>query len=303
MFALKAVRRGAGAGLLLAVALATVPAHAVAQGAKSAEVVQVVGTVDGFAAPSMHLPGPTEFAVSTTNPKGIRLGLVRLKPGQELSAFLVQLRLALTKHGVEAAAAGREVEATAIMLGGAVTEPGRTATFRRTLVSGTYYLIDYLRVTDAVHALTVAGKAVARSNEPVAPDPALALADRVASIAMVETVSGPRYLAPAVVAGGQSLRVSNRTRQLAEAILIPVKPGTTRQDVQHAFEVIETGNWPPNSPFIGLPQGVPVLTAGQSELVRLSLPPGLYALTTWMVDLKTGRLQAARGMHTLLTVR
>lgn len=83
---------------------------------------------------------------------------------------------------------------------------------------------------------------------------------------------------------------------------MPVRPGTTAADVQRAFEIIDSGGWPQNSPLIGLPQGVPVLSSRRHQLAQPALAPGLYALTTWVVDLDTGRMQATNGMHTLVTV-
>lgn len=283
-----------GALLLGAATTATAQSQLVADGHNT---VRVVGSSDGFSAPSTHGPGPVTFEVSTADPQGIRLGLVRLREGHQLEEFLKHLRKALTAHGAVAAAAGRGVEETAMMLGGAVTHPGRTATFRSTLSRGTYYLIDYRRVKPTgsitAHPLTIEGPA----------DTGKTLQRPAATVTMIDTTAGPRFVAPSVLAAGTTLLFRNRTDQLAEGILVPVRPGTTAADIQHAFEIIDSGGWPQDSPLVGPPQGVPVLSSGQHQLAKLSLPPGLYALTTWVVDLDNGRMQAARGMHTLVTVR
>ncbi|GAB3951408.1 hypothetical protein GCM10029976_087760 [Kribbella albertanoniae] len=278
--------------VLLAVAGGVTPAAAAPV---STDGVHVVGTADGFSAPTETRPGWTTVSVSTTNDRGIRLGLFQLRPGHTLDQLLAGLRTALTEHGTAAAAGGRQVEASALLLGGAVAAPGRAVTFQRPLAPGTYLLVDYLRVDRSnpidVHELTVRGR-------PSGTAPRTACT----ALAMVDTADGPRYAGPTVLRSGQTVLITNRTNQLAEAIFVPVKPGTTRADVQRTFETIEAGGWPSDSPLIGLPQGAPVLSAGLAQVLTPNLAPGSYVLTTWMVDLSNGRMQAAQGMHTLLTV-
>lgn len=280
------------AAVLLAVVAGVTPAAAAPV---TAGGVRVVGTADGFTAPTETRPGWTTFSVSTTSDSGIRLGLFRLRPGHSSDEFLIGLRTALTAHGTAAAVAGRQVEASALLLGGAVAAPSRAVTFQRVLTPGTYLLVDYLRVDQSspidVHELTVRGR-------PSGPAPHAA----GATLAMVDTAAGPRYVGPTDLRSDQTLLVTNRTKQLAEAIFVPVKPGTSSADVQRTFETIEAGGWPSDSPFIGLPQGAPVLSAGLSVVVTPNLAPGRYVLTTWMVDLGNGRMQAAQGMHSLITV-
>ncbi|MFB6724278.1 hypothetical protein ACFCV3_29135 [Kribbella sp. NPDC056345] len=281
------------AAVLLAVVGGVTPAAAAKP--VGSDGVRIVGTADGFSAPTETRPGWTTFNVTTSNDDGIRLGLFQLKPGRTLDEFLVGLRTALTEHGTAAAVAGRQVEASALLLGGAVAAPGRAVTFQRPLTPGTYLLVDYLRVDRSnpinVHKLTVRGR-------PSGTAPSTACA----ALAMVDTTDGPRYAGPAVLRSGQTVLITNRTKQLAEAIFVPVRPGTTRADVQRTFETIEAGGWPSDSPLIGLPQGAPVLSAGRTQVLTPNLAPGSYVLTTWMVDLGNGRMQAAQGMHTLITV-
>ncbi|WP_109507184.1 hypothetical protein [Nocardioides speluncae] len=85
---------------------------------------------------------------------------------------------------------------------------------------------------------------------------------------------------------------------------MPVRPETTEADLQAFFEAMNAGKRPPVMPFTGAPpSGMPVLEAGGRALVRPALAPGRYTLVSWVVDLDDGTMLAARGMHTLVTVR
>ena len=60
--------------------------------------------------------------------------------------------------------------------------------------------------------------------------------------------------------------------------------------------------WPPDSPLAGLTHGMPVLSEGRAAVIEPGLAPGEYALVTWTIDLDSGTMRAASGMHQLVTV-
>ena len=47
---------------------------------------------------------------------------------------------------------------------------------------------------------------------------------------------------------------------------------------------------------------MPVIAPGHAAVIQPALPPGEYALVTWVIDLDTGARRAAQGMHALVTV-
>jgi hypothetical protein len=259
--------------------------------------VEVVGSPRGFTAPATRRAGITTFRVSTTDPAGIRLGLFRLNPGVRLDRYLVHLRTALTGNRAEAVAAGRKVVRQATLLGGASAVPGQPATLTQVLSSGRYHLIDYEDIEEgagrpvAVRQLTVTDGI--EHDVPDRPD---------ALVRMIETPSGPRFDAPRTLRPDDSLLVTNLSGQVDEAIFMPVRPGTTSADVQAFFEARDRGEWPPYSPFIGAPRGMPVLSPGRAAVLRPALTPGDYALVTWVLDLDSGAGRAAAGMHALVSV-
>jgi hypothetical protein len=288
-----------GALLVAPTLLMTAPASAAAPTVErpKTRTVEVVGSPTGFTAPATRASGITTFRLSTTDPAGSRFGLFRLRPGVRLDRYLAHLRTALTGQGDEAVAAGRKVVQQATLLGGASVVPGGPATLTQMLRPGTYHLIDYEDIENGAH-------------HPVAVRP-LAVTDRVehdvprrpdGMIRMVETPDGPRFQAPRTIRAGSSLLVSNLSDQVDEAIFVPVRPGTEEKDVQRFFEAVARGEWPPDSPVAGLPRGMPVLSEGRAAVIEPGLAPGAYALVTWVIDLDTGRMRSARGMHQLVTV-
>lgn len=262
--------------------------------------VEVVGSPDGISAPATIRSGATTFRVTTSDEAGIRLGLFRLNKDVRLDPFLEHLRTALTGEGDEQLEAGRSVVREAVMLGGQQTTAGRPATFSLHLRPGRYHLVDYEDIEEgdtnqdpATHQLTVRHVPRPRHGGFPMPDSA---------ITMIDAADGPRYLAPRVLSPDATILVSNLTDQVEEAVFMPVKPGTTERDVQEFYEALDSGQ-PAESPFAGLPHGMPVTSAHRGQIVRPNLPRGEYALVSWVIDLDDGGMRGADGMHQLVTVR
>ncbi|GAB3881715.1 hypothetical protein GCM10029964_038250 [Kibdelosporangium lantanae] len=105
-----------------------------------------------------------------------------------------------------------------------------------------------------------------------------------------------RYLAPDTLSAGRHVRVTNLSGQFNEAMLIPVRPGTTLADIDGFFA--GTGS----SPFAGGPTGVVPMSPWRSAVFRADLPAGEYALVTWIRDLGSGERFAAEGMRHLVRI-
>ncbi|MFC9970570.1 hypothetical protein ACFVH6_06665 [Spirillospora sp. NPDC127200] len=254
-------------------------------------------TRDGITAPPLVSEGATSFQVNATDPEGAFLGLVRLRAGVSLHRYLTDLEQAYDESDRAAALAGaRAVERDVVMHGGAAVPPGHPVAFTPELRPGTYHLIGFKDVgapglADKVRTLRV----LARSG---APAPAKA----GAHIAQAQTAQGPRFRAPGVLRAGDSIAVSNRSRQFNEAIFMPVREGATRAEVGAFFSALERGEQAPY-PFTGGPVGMVPLSPGRSTVLAPGLEPGTCAPVTWVTDHRTGRMHAAQGMHEIVTVR
>lgn len=266
---------------LLASFLGTAPsAHATQVGEVSIAVAP-----DGFDAPATLRAGAVTFRVRSTDPAGAWLGLVRPRPGVTLERYLTDLTRAMGDDPVEG---GRAVARDVEMLGGvAVAHAPASATMR--VSPGEYYLIDFRDVglpdlADRVHRVRVLPGHTAPAPAPRA---------RI-------VVGDGTFDAPGTLTG--PVRVVNRSRQHNEAMLMPVRPGTTLSDLDAFFTEVDAGRYPAGSPFTGGPTGVVPLSPGRSAVLSTELPAGEYALVTWVRDLTTGRMFAARGMRALITV-
>lgn len=293
---LTAVLAGSLAGSLLSLAPAAHAAPApvpltIGHSSAAPQDVDISVTSEGFTAPSALRPGAVTFRVRSTDPAGAWIGLVRLRPGVRLETYLADLRRAM---GDDPVAGGRAVARDAEMLGGsAVAHAPAAVTLNVT--PGTYHLVDFRDVelpdlADRVRRVTVLPGRPAPSSRPPAADPTSRI-----------TLRDGRFDAPDVLSG--AVRVVNRSRQYNEAMLMPVRPGTTLPDLDAFFEAVDAGRDPGGWPFAGGPTGVVPLSPGRSAVLETELPSGAYALVTWVRDLDSGRMFAARGMRDLVTVQ
>ncbi|NUT91978.1 MAG: hypothetical protein HOY78_08090 [Saccharothrix sp.] len=258
---------------MVAVASMAVPAQAVARDRQEVPISVGVG---GFEAPDTIRAGAVTFRVSNADPAGAWLGLVRLKTTRE--RYLADLTTAMGSDPVEG---GKAVARDAEMLGGvAVARTPAAVTIR--VSPGEYLLVDFRDVglpdlADRVRPVRVVPGSGGRP-------------ERAEQVVMV--LDG-RYVTPGVIRG--PVRVVNLSPHVNEAMLMPVRPGTTDADLAAAF----TGG---PSPFTGGPTGVVPLSPGRSAVLDVELPAGPYALVTWVTDTRTGRMFAADGMRALVTV-
>lgn len=250
--------------------------------------MDVTVTRDGFTAPATLRAGRVALRARSSDPQGAWLGLVRLRPGVTLNRYLRDLERAMGDDPVEG---GRAVARDVEMLGG-VAVAHAPAAVTLTVTPGHYHLVDFRDVglpdlADRVRPVRVlAGPGHASTGAR----PAARITLRDGAFEAPATLTGP-------------VRVVNRSRQPNEAMLMPVRPGTTPADLDAFFAGVDAGHRPGTSPFTGGPTGVVPLSPGRAAVLETELPAGSYALVTWVRDLRTGRMFAALGMHALITVR
>jgi hypothetical protein len=280
------------AGALLAVpASATAPAGPTAPA--RAQVVPVAANPDGLVAPGAATlrPGIATFQVSTPDPAGREVGLIQLQPGVDLNTLLQNLAVVLLNNDLEAKKqAGAVVYRDSILLGGVVLQSRAPQSFSQLLRPGTYYLVDYRSLaapnpSGHYQRIAVQGR----------PSLAVTLPDNV--VVQYETAAGaPRYFAPARIGQHSKLLIVNRTSQMADSLFLPVRPGTTDEDITRFFAGQAA------APFIGGPQGALPAFSGYSVMLHADLTPGRYVLLSFVGDRTTGASGASRGMHTIVDV-
>ncbi|MER5772349.1 hypothetical protein [Streptomyces sp. NPDC001985] len=252
--------------------------------------IEVVVRPDSVLAPSYAAPGAVTFTVSTPSAKGLSLLLITLRV--PLAEYLADVRaMSEAERPEDVARAAAKVEADAVNRGGAVLTPGRPVSFTAVLPRGRHHLIGYAYSTPGAvpvaHPLTVTGR-----PNPVAP--------RVDGL-IVQTRSGFSLPRGRLRAEGDHL-VVNRSGQLNEAVLIPVRSGTTGAEIDAVFAALASGTRPPSMPFTGDPSGLAPLSPGRVARLRPGAPPGEYLLTSWVTSTETGRPRAFGGYHRLVRV-
>ncbi|MFG3549058.1 hypothetical protein [Streptomyces sp. NPDC047725] len=249
----------------------------------------VVVTADSVTAPARVPAGPVSFRVSTPTEGGMGLPLVQVSvPIDQYLDDLTRMTNAATP--AEAAAAAAVVERESVNLGGAAVQPGTDATFSQILWPGRYYLIAYDfdgSARPVAHALTVDGPGYCEPPEPVD--------------VIRHTPSGFWVPGGQLRASGTHLIV-NDSGLLNEAVLLPVRPGTTAAEVDAFFAALRDGTAPPSYPITGGAVGSPPLSPGRSARLGLSLPPGGYLLSSWITSSTTGRPRAFDGFYKLVTL-
>ncbi|WP_431896360.1 hypothetical protein [Nonomuraea sp. bgisy101] len=281
--------------LALTFTASTAAAHADPEA--GATTVDVVVETSGVTAPASVPAGAATFRIRSADPEGAYLGVLRVRPGLPLRRVLADLERAYDRaNPQDALTAARTLSREVVMHGGAAVLPGTPVSYTAQLAAGTYHLIDFKEVgrpglEEKVRTLRVRPAPWRPSLPPAA-----------AQITQYRAQDGTsRFEAPAAIGSGLPVRVVNRSGQFNEAILMPVRPGTTREQVGAFFTAMDEGRQAPN-PFTGGPVGLVPMSPGRSAIVRADLPPGPYALVTWLPDYRTGRGHAAQGMHELLTV-
>ncbi|WBB81506.1 hypothetical protein O7606_09165 [Micromonospora sp. WMMD882] len=286
---------GSAAGAALAGLSVAAPARAAVSSTGRPAPVDVVVHPDSFTAPSQLRGGAVTFRVSTPEPGGRSLLLIKLKSGVSVDRYLTALAATSAYDPAQRAAAERELMACADNLGGAVVTPDSRVSFTQFLLPGTYHLVnfDYTSATAVpqVKPLTVTGLGVPR------------LPDVDDYVLHRERNGVASFLLPTrkLAATGEHL-VVNSTRHNNEAVLSRLAPGATPQDVAEYFEAIGNGQWPSESPVTTMPVGLAPLSGGKQAIVRTELPAGSYLLYSYATSPVTGQPAAVEGLYRLITL-
>ncbi|WDZ82164.1 hypothetical protein [Micromonospora cathayae] len=285
---------GTAAGATLAGLSVAAPAQA-AVSTTVPTTVDIVIHPDSFTAPSQLRGGSVTFRVSTPEPGGRSLLLVKLRSGVSLDRYLTALAATSAWDPADRAAAERELEACAENLGGAVVTPDSRVSFTQFLLPGTYHLVNF-DYTSATAVPQVKPVTVTGLGTPRFPD----VDDYVLHRERNGTAS---FLLPnrKLRATGEHL-VVNTTRHNNEAVLSRLADGATAEDVAVYFEAIKNGQWPTESPVTTMPVGLAPISGGQKAIVRTELPAGAYLLYSYATNPVTGHARATEGMYRLVTL-
>jgi hypothetical protein len=285
---------GTAAGAALAGLAVAAPARAAtAAPASGPTPIDIVIHPDSFTPPSQLRGGSVTIRVTTPEPGGRSLLLIKLRAGVSLDRYLTALAATSSWDPAERAAAERELEACAENFGGAVVTSDSAVSFTQFLLPGTYHFVnfDYTSGTAVpqVKPVTVTGL-----GAPRIPD----VEDYVLHRERNDTVS---FLLPTrkLAATGEHL-VVNTTRHLNEAVLSRLAPGATAEDVAAYFEAIKNGQWPSESPVTTQPVGLAPISGGKKAIVRTELPAGDYLLYSYATNPETGHARAVEGLYRLV---
>ncbi|APU16833.1 MULTISPECIES: hypothetical protein [Actinoalloteichus] len=285
-------------GALLMLAVTGIEVPPVAAQTASGHTADITVSPTGITAPDTLPTGSVTLDVSTNDPDGAWLVLVRLNPDMPLETYLDNLRTAYGDDEEAALVARRSIAAGVQMLGGAILSdiPASVTTI---VTPGVHYLVDIQDATEPDLAERVRPVRVVpvRAEDVSQPQQAPAL------LTMVDTEDGPRFRVPERLVANRPIIMLNRGDQPYEAILAPVRPGTTPEDLDEFFGSLDDSRPAQTQPpFIGDGTGSSPLSPDRLMTFEAELPPGDYAIISWVADLATGRISSALGLHALVTI-
>jgi hypothetical protein len=236
--------------------------------------------------------GTISFKVSSTNPAsqnggGSTITLFRPKHGVTLAQVFADLREELSSTPAVAAKGTRDIVRDVSLYGLADVIPGYPEIVTENLRHGTYYLMDLANYSGKgqpkTTRLVVTGHAEAR-----------ALYGRV----HVAATSTDRFIAPASWPHHGTYLFRNVSDTIHFMAIVPVKDGTTDQQIQAYFS--SGSQSPPPFARNGPSGGNDVVSPGKTIAVSYNLPRGTYALLCFVADDVTGMPHAVMGMHKVI---
>ena len=236
--------------------------------------------------------GTISFKVSSTNPAsqnggGSTISLFRPKQGVTLAQVFADLREELSSTPAVAAKGSRDIVRDVSLYGLADVIPGYPEVVTENLRHGTYYLMDLANYSGKgqpkTTRLVVTGHAEAR-----------ALYGRV----HVAATSTDRFIAPAWWPHHGTYLFRNVSDTIHFMAIVPVKDGTTDQQIQAYFS--SGSQSPPPFARNGPSGGNDVVSPGKTIAVSYNLPRGTYALLCFVADDVTGMPHAVMGMHKVI---
>lgn len=285
----RSVQRWRGVRLL---AVLTLVATALTAGAGTASAhskdrrttVPVVLTPDGVEVAKAIDGRVLTFDVSTTSEFGI-LQVFAPKRGKTVDDVLAALRVQLEGASPDAVARStRELTRNADWFGGVDVTAETSASFTVRLDRGTYYLLDI--------ASGFGGTLGPVSRVTVSGDGSGSRPDADARIEMRGTDEGPggadhghAFRAPDVMPAEGTVEVRNQDDVIHFVTLIPLQPGTTRDEIAELLGQEPSEEDP--GPFLEGPSAsMNVLSPGGRASLHYDLPEGTYLLACFIADEK-----------------
>ncbi|MFB9364627.1 hypothetical protein ACWCYY_05270 [Kitasatospora sp. NPDC001664] len=293
------LHRGLRAAAVAALALTTTLTGATASTAapETAPVpVEVTIGPDGIQAPDSAPGGLVAFRLTTADPAGRSLQVLRPKDGSSIDELLAGLAQAVSADPAAAAQGITLAQQRGEALGGVHATPAVPGTATTEITPGTVYLVDFTSfLSDPQHP-------VLRSLE-LCDGPSATLAHYPDGIVIThETPGGPRFLTEGVTRADGHYLVRNASDEIHEMALQRVPDGTTDEQLQAVYDAILSGNPPapgPQQPIIGLG----AISPGRSALYHAEgLPPGTYVLLCFVPDHENGLPHAFLGMHQVVVL-
>lgn len=257
------------------------------------QTVTVTSEASGLHFSSTHVnEGTITFKISTTNPNGI--GLTLLRPQHGASLAKIAAGAAEEFNPATGAAGTRDLEHDAVFYGLADTAPGSPESATVRLNEGTYYAIDTSSEAPPTAASFVKFTVVKARHGDFANRAALAHS------ATVLMTANDRFVVWGHLRSHGSVLVANVADTLHFMSLSPVAPGTTDAQVQAYFDS-GSQDQPPFA-LNGPSASTDVLSPGKQLVLSYSLPKGTYVMLCFVSDDETGMPHALMGMHKLVQV-
>jgi len=281
------------AGGLLALAGPAASANEHQPAGNHSHCVTVVGNGTSVHTDQARIKGGTVcFKVSSTNPVsqgngGSNVSLFQPKHGVTLARVFADLREEFSSTPATAAKGTRDIVRDVSLFGLADVVPGYPEVVTENLHSGTYYLMDLVNFTGTgnpvITRLCVTGHG--RSS---------ALHGQV----HVATTSADRFIAPRYWPHRGTYLFHNVADTIHFMDIVPVKAGTTDQQIQAFFNSGSQSQ----PPFFGNGPsgGNDVVSPGGTIMVSYNLPRGTYVLLCFVADDMTGIPHAIMGMHKVI---
>ncbi len=255
--------------------------------------------------------GRVTFRESTSNagPGGSQISLFRLLGKATISRFKADLADEFSQDPAVSAKGTRELNRDISASGLADIQKGQRASVRVTLRPGTYYLMD---LGSFFGANGPAGAPNPKLTKLVVRDDERDSSAREDSggsgeeshgrhTPTVWLTSADRFVGPRHLPARGSVTFRNVSDTLHQALLTPVKKGTTDKQIQAYFD--SGVNAPPPFALDGPSVGLDILSAGNHATLTYNLPPGTYVLTCYVADDVTGMPHAFMGMHKVVILK
>ena len=236
--------------------------------------------------------GTISFKVSSTNPAsqsggGSTITLFRPKHGVTLARVFADLREEFSSTPAVAAKGTRDIVRDVSLYGLADVIPGYPEIVTENLRHGTYYLMDLANYSGKGQPKTIRLVVTGHAE-------AYALYGRV----HVAATSTDRFIAPAWWPHHGTYLFRNVSDTIHFMAIVPVKDGTTDQQIQAYFS--SGSQSPPPFARNGPSGGNDVVSPGKTIAVSYNLPRGTYALLCFVADDVTGMPHAVMGMHKVI---